>query len=107
MARKSRETIAWHHRRCPDAAMAMPLIEFHCKQCNRRFRSAIGKPWVVGLLFKIRIIEIDIGNAMRLGRQQHQAPLVSQQRRDAIDQGKMPKVIDAKLKLKAVSCPAK
>ncbi|MNP52273.1 hypothetical protein D3C76_1466530 [compost metagenome] len=56
--------------------MTMPLIEFHGEERSGRFRSAIGDKWVVGLLFEIRIVQINIGDAMRLGRQHHHAPVI-------------------------------
>jgi hypothetical protein len=47
-----------------DAALAMTTVEFHREQDVRGLRAAIGDPRVIDRVLEVRIVEINIGEAM-------------------------------------------
>src|SRR5690554_5789228 len=102
MAGKIGKAVSGHHRRSSDASVAMPTVEFGCEKRNRCFRAAIGDERVVCLLLEIRIVQVNISNAMSLGRQHHQAPIIGNQRFNLINQGEMTKMVGAELSFEAV-----
>jgi hypothetical protein len=65
------KAVAWHYRSCPDAAVAVTTVELHREQRIRRLGSAVCHEWLVVLGIEVRIIEIDVRQAVRLGREYH------------------------------------
>ncbi len=83
----------------------MSPVEFCCEERVGCLRSAIGDPWVVCLLLSTRIVQVNIGDAMSLGRQHYQRPVIGKQRLDPVDQSEMTKMVGPELDFEAIDRP--
>ena len=66
------------------------------------FRAAVGDEGIVGLLLEVRIVEVDVGDTVRLRRQHHQPSVVGKQRRYALQQSEMAEVVGRELRFEAI-----
>ena len=90
--------------RTPRGAVA--LVERDREQDVGGFRAPVGHEGAVRRAFETGIVEIDVGKAVPGGGKTHQSRAVAHQRRDAVDQYEMAKVVGTELRLEAVGCSA-
>src|SRR5690554_6328042 len=84
----------------------MPTIELCCEERYSRLRSAISDKGIVVLLLEVQIIQINIGDPMGLGRQDHQASVIGEQRLNLINQSEMAEIVRRKRSFKVINRPA-
>ena len=80
----------------------MPPVELDGEQDVGGLGAAVGAELGIGRVLEVRVLEIDVGEAVARRGQVDQARAGLQQRRDAVDQHEVAEVVGAELGLEAV-----
>src|SRR5882724_585707 len=90
-----------------NTAPAMPLVKSYGEQNICRLGASVGDKGFIRGPLKIRILQIDVREAVSSRRQIDQSAAGADQRSEAVDQDKVSQVVGAELRLEAVCRVAK